>query len=187
MLIVLIISIIVIVTNYILGAKLFEWPRNKEYYNNVKNINTIRKPEIAPEPQYVLLLTVFTGILIGIFITFTELTYNSGWYSTIFSIIIIFLYYIEISRRITLTDNSLIFSKAFSKTKVIDIDDIRGAYIYSYNKKFMKGHAFTTKLVIVTTKEKTKFTISSLNNQAILNLIKNNFGVTDYKIYIAKK
>lgn len=184
---VLVLIVILIVLNYFFGARLYTWPQNKEYYKNVKIINTQRTPEIAPDPIYVLALSLAVGASIGLFCALVEFTNQSIWYSVIFSGIIFVLYWIEISRRIKVTDNTLVLSKAFSKTREIPLDEITGIYIYSYNKKFMKGHAFTTKLVLITKNEKMKFTMSSLNNKAVLNMIKNNFGVTDYKIFVANK
>ena len=184
---VLVLVVILIMLNYFLGAKLYTWPQNKEYYKNVRMINTQRTPEIAPDPTYVLTLTLAVGVSIGLFGALVKLTSQSLWYSIIFSVMLFVLYWIDISRRVKVDENALILSKAFSKTKEISLDEITGIYIYSYNKKFMKNHAFTTKLVVITKNEKTKFTISSLNNKAVLNMIKNNFGVTDYKIFIANK
>jgi hypothetical protein len=64
---------------------------------------------------------------------------------------------------------------------------ITGMYIYSYNKKFLKNHAYTTKLVVVEDSgKKHKFSLSSLDNKAVLNLMKDTFGVTNNKMYIAK-
>ena len=61
-------------------------------------------------------------------------------------------------------------------------------YLYSWNKKFLKKHALTTKLVITTNSDKKyKFVISSLDNKAVLNLLKENFGVINNKMYIGKK
>ena len=55
-------------------------------------------------------------------------------------------------------------------------------------KRFLKNHAHTTKLVVSTRTDKTyKFVLSSLNYKAVLNMMKENFGITDYKIYMTKK
>ncbi len=178
--------LVVTILHYFLGAKLFMLPKNPEYYRNVKNINTIHKPEIAPDPQYILLLTLVAGIAMGLFIALVDRYHLGDWYNVIFILLITCLYGVEISRRIRLTDNSLVLEKALSKTKEIPLDDIEGMYLYSYGKKFMKRHSFTTKLVVATDKEKIKFTISSLNNKAILNMMKNNFGIENYKMYIVK-
>ncbi|MBQ9267798.1 MAG: hypothetical protein IJ217_05960 [Clostridia bacterium] len=181
------ITVGVIFVNYFLGAKLYQRPRNDAYRHNVGNINTIKMPEIAPDPQYILLLTFFTGILIGLFIALVNKSGNSYLYSVVFSVIIGVLYWIEISRRVKITEYSLVLSKALAKSIEIPLNEILGIYIYSPHKKFMDGHMLTTKLVVVTRDKETKFTISSLNKKAVLNIIKNNFGVTDYKIFIANK
>ena len=74
----------------------------------------------------------------------------------------------------------------FTETE-LDATKIRGMYIYSYNKKFLKSHAYTTKLVITDTDNHiTKYTLSSLDNKAVLNMMKESFGVNSYKMFISK-
>ena len=86
-----------------------------------------------------------------------------------------------------LKEDKLILSKAFSKKVELYGNQIKGIYIYSFNKKFLKKRALTTKLVVVTKTDKFyKFTLSSIDNKAVLNMIKENFGVTEYKMYIGK-
>lgn len=185
--IVFLLILVVTILQYFLGAKLYMLPKNEGYYHNVKNINTIHNPEIAPEPRYILLLTVIAGSAIGLFAALVERYHYNTWYTFLFIVLVTCLYGIEISRRIRLTDHTLVLERAFAKTKEIPFDEIQGMYIYSYEKRFMKGHAFTTKLVVVTAKEKIKFTISSLNHKAVLHMMKDNFGVEEYKMFIANK
>lgn len=185
MIVVLVLIATIIFLNYFLGYKLYKEPKKDEFFHNVKNINTIKMPEIAPDPQYILLITILSGVLIGLFISFTEKINQSSFYSFVFTITIGILYLIEISRRVRLTDESLSLSRLFAKTKEIPLNDINGMYIFSPNKKFMNGHSFTTKLVVCTHNNNIRFTISSLNKKAIINMMKNNFGISDYKIFVA--
>lgn len=96
------------------------------------------------------------------------------------------LYLIEISRKILLTSDSLEFERMFFRTKKIPLDKIDGMYIYSYNKKFLNKNAFTTKLVVVNGNNKYKFTLSGISPKVVLNMMKDNFGISDYKMYIKK-
>ena len=103
-------------------------------------------------------------------------------------LIITICYLIEITRKITIKDDKLILSKMFSKKVEIYGNQIKGIYIYSFNKKFLKKRALTTKLVVVEKTDKFhKFTLSSLDNKAVLNMLKENFGVQNYKMYIEKR
>ena len=52
----------------------------------------------------------------------------------------------------------------------------------------MNNHAYTVKLVVAQTSKKlTKFALSSIDNRAIMNMIKDNFGVKKNKMYIANQ
>ena len=52
----------------------------------------------------------------------------------------------------------------------------------------MNNHAYTVKLVVAqTSKKPTKFALSSIDNRAIMNMIKDNFGVKKNKMYIANQ
>ena len=185
MLIVIILAIVIVFINYFLGYKLYKEPNNKAYFNNVKNINTIKMPEVAPGPKYVLSITLLCGISLGMFIALSNKIGGKIIYNYAFVFLIGIIYIIEISRRIKITENALVLSSAFTKAKEIPLEEISGIYIYSFSKRFMKKHALTTKLIVVTKDKKIKFTISSLSKPAILNIIKNNFGVTDNKIFVA--
>ena len=185
LLIALLLAAVALAVNYFLSYKLYKEPENKSYFNNVKNVNTIKMPEIAPGPKYILYVTLLCGIAMGLFLSLVDLTNEKGIYGFIFVVMVSVIYIIEISRRIKITENSLALSRAFAKTKEIPLEEIKGIYIYSFFKRFMKKHALTTKLVVVTKDKKIKFTISSLSKPAVLNIIKNNFGVTDNKIYVA--
>ena len=94
----------------------------------------------------------------------------------------------EITKRISIREGVITLSGFLLKTKQIDISRITGMYIYSYNRKFMKGHAYTVKLVIVDDSGKrTKYTLSSIDNRAVTNMMKENFGIEKNKMYIAKR
>jgi hypothetical protein len=60
-------------------------------------------------------------------------------------------------------------------------------YIYSYTKKFLKKRALTTKLIVVTKTDKFyKFVLSSLDNKAVLNMIKET-DVSEYIVELLKE
>lgn len=177
-----------IAINYFLEYKLYSVPKNEGYFNNVTEFNIEREKYISPQPLYVTMISIFTGIMLGLYISFCEYFHVNKILMMIVSIAILVCYFIEITRNISLVDGNLILSKAFSKKIVINATSIKGMYLYSWNKKFLKKHALTTKLVITTNSDKKyKFVISSLDNKAVLNLLKENFGVINNKMYIGKK
>ena len=97
-------------------------------------------------------------------------------------------YLVEISRSVSIENNKIILSKAFSKKVELFGTSVRGMYVYSYNKNFLKKNALTTKLVITTNNNKTyKFVLGGLNYKSVLNMMKDCFGITEYKLYISKK
>lgn len=102
--------------------------------------------------------------------------------------LLIICYVIEISRSINIENNKIILKKAFAKKIELYGTSVKGMYIYSYNKNFLKKHALTTKLIITTNDNmKYKFVLGSLNYKAVLNLMKECFGITEYKIYLEKR
>ena len=182
------IIIVFIVINYFLGYKLYSVPKNEKYFNNVTALDFSKGKYICPEPRYVILISIFTGVMIGIYVALASILDFNKWIALIVVLVICVCYLIEITRAIIIRDDKLILSKIFSKKVELYGNDIKGMYIYSYNKKFLKSHALTTKLVIITKTEKTyKFVLSSLNNKSVLNMMKENFGVTEYKMFISKK
>lgn len=177
-----------IAINYFLEYKLYSVPKNEGYFNNVTEFNIEREKYISPQPLYVTMISIFTGIMLGLYVSLCEYFHVNKILMMIVSIAIFVCYFIEITRNISLVDGNLILSKAFSKKIVINATSIKGMYLYSWNKKFLKKHALTTKLVITTNSDKKyKFVISSLDNKAVLNLLKENFGVINNKMYIGKK
>ncbi len=183
-------GIIVLLTliNLLLGAKLYKEPKESGYYTNVTDIDYSREKNICASPKYIAGTSIIVGILLGLYVAFLTSFNMSGLLFTATTLIIIVMYLFELTRRITLKDGKLILSKFFFITKEINLSEIKGMYIYSYNKKFLKSHAYTTKLVITnSTGARIKFTLSSIDNRAVLNLMKDNFGINSYKMYIAKK
>ena len=177
-----------IVLNYFLGVKLYSEPQNPNYFTNVTHLNFQKNKYITPQPKYVVLISILVGILFGIYIFLAVNLSINKWFALSILLILLVCYLSEISRKIIIRDDKLILSKAFSKTIEIYGKDIKGMYIYSYNKKFLKKHALTTKLVVVTkTDRKYKYVLSSLNNKSVLNMMNETFGVTSYKMFIAKK
>lgn len=182
------IIVIFIIINYFLEYKLYNVPSNTGYFNNVAEFNLEKDKYISPRPLYVTLASILTGITIGIYLALSNYFQVNKILVFIIALLLFFCYLIEITRNISLIDGKIILSKAFSKKIVINVTSIKGMYLYSWNKKFLKKHALTTKLVITTNLDKKyKFVVSSLDNRAILNLMKENFGINNNKIYIGKE
>lgn len=176
-----------IFVNYFLGYKLYKEPSNKNYFSNVNHYNTINGKDIMASPKYVGVLSTLLGLFLGIYIVLCDLVQMNiilKW-STV--TVLFILYLIEITRKITLTDEYLELSKIFSPTKKIALNDIDGMFVYSYNKKFLNKRAFTTKLIVASGKKKYKFTLSSIDVKAVTNMMKDNFGITENKIFVSKK
>lgn len=190
MLIIYIISVIMLLLiglNLFLSYKLYEVPTNQEYFNNVTEINLEKERNIAANPKYIVFISIITGILMGIYLAYSTAKGVHSIIVPIMMIIIFYLYLVELTRSITLKDGVLTLSKLFVSHE-IDARRIKGMYIYSYNKKFLKKHAYTTKLVIVEDNDKiTKFTLSSIDNRSILNMMKESFGINSNKMFISKR
>lgn len=174
-----------VILNYLLGKFLYKEPKNKNYFSNVRNCNTINKKNLMASPKYVTVLSILVGIFFGSYYflcTLCEVNSTLFW-----SLILVLsvLYLVEITRKISVTDENLEFEKIFSPTRKIPVNLISGIYIYSFKKKFLNKRALTTKLVVVTNKEKYKFTLSSIDIKPVLNMMKENFGITENKIFIA--
>ena len=181
------IIIFFIFLNYFWGYKLYTVPKSEKYFNNVSELNFSKGRYISPEPKYVVMLSIIMGIVIGIYIALASFYQINKWFA--FGVIALLFgeYLIEITRAIIIREDKLILSKLFSKKIELDGRDVKGMYIYSYNKKFLKGHAITTKLVISTKNgKKYKFVLSSLNNKSVLNMMKENFGIKNNKMFISK-
>lgn len=183
-----VIIIVLIFINYFFSIKLYSIPQNKAFFNNINVLNFEKERYITPSPKYVALISIFTGTVIGMYLAIVNML-KTNKLIAIFVITTIFIcYLIEITRKIIIKDDKLILTKVFFIRKEFYVNQINGIYIYSYNKKFLKKRALTTKLVVVSKTDKFyKFTLSSLDNKAVLNMIKENFGVSDYKMYIDKK
>lgn len=176
-----------IFVNYFLGYKLYEEPNNKAYFSNVNHYNTVNGRNIMASPKYVGILSILFGLFSGTYLILCE-TVNMNIVLRWSTVTILFiLYLIEITRKISLNDEYLELEKVFAPTKKIKLNDIDGIFIYSYNKKFLNKRAFTTKLIVVTGSKRYKFTLSSIDVKAVTNMMKDNFGVTENKIFVAKK
>lgn len=180
------IIILLALTNLILGIKLYEKPNEEGYFNNVGKVDLNRERNILAEPKHISFLSIITGILIGLYFALLSALEMHGGIFLLTVLLLFFMYLKEIKRKITLKDGKLILTHVFTE-KELDATKIRGMYIYSYNKKFLKSHAYTTKLVITDNDNRiTKYTLSSLDNKAVLNLMKESFGINSYKMYISK-
>ena len=182
------IIVLFIFLTYFLGFKLYSEPENEGYFNNVNELNFEKTKYIAPNPKYITSISILVGIFIGTYLALCSKFVISSIVSTIIVLIVFWCYLVEITRRIIIQDNKIILSKLFSKKIELNGLSINGMYIYSFTKKFLKKHALTTKLVITTNNNKKyKFVLSGIDNKAVLNMMKENFGIVDYKMYIGKK
>lgn len=184
---ILVVTLVILFLNYYLGAKLYMIPKNDAYFNNVKEINLEKLKEINPNPKYVLPRIALYAIIIGAFYAVCKAVGVNSWIPTLYAGVLILLYVVELSKSISLNDNDLVLSKFLSKDICIPVTAIDGMYIYSYAPKFMNKHNHTTKLVITSAGKHYKYTPSSLEKQAILNMMKYNFGINDCKMFVAKK
>lgn len=176
-----------IFANYFLGHKLYKEPSNEGYFSNVNHYNTINRKDIMASPKYVGILSILLGLFIGMYMVLCDLVkMNTALKCSTIAILFV-LYLVEITRKITLTDDCLEMGKFFAPTKKIALNDIDGMFVYSYNKKFLNKRAFTTKLVVAAGAKKYKFTLSSIDVKAVTNMMKENFGITENKIFVAKK
>ncbi len=187
--IVSVIILILIFINVFLGEKLYKEPENTyPYFNNVNSINLVKEKHMLASPKYIVKVSILTGMVLGLYIALASVNNVNNWFTFGMAIIILSAYLIELTREITLVDGKIVLSKFLSKTKEIDSRNVTGMYIYSYNKRFLNHNAYTTKLVIVENGKKiTKFTLSSLDNKSVLNMMKDSFGIVSNKMYIAKK
>lgn len=176
-----------IFVNYFLGYKLYKEPSNKSYFSNVNHYNTINKKDIMASPKYIGFLSIMLGLFLGMYLVLCGLVQMNPILKWITIFVLFILYLIEISRKITLDNEVLKLEKLFSPTQKIDLNSIDGMYVYSYNKRFLNKRAFTTKLIVVSGSKKYKFTLSSIDVKAVINMMKDNFGITENKIFVAKK
>lgn len=181
------IILVLSILNFYLGEKLYKVPKDENYFRNVEEYNFSKSKEIGPDPKYVVIISIATGILLGLYFGLTAICNANGIVILFTVLLVMYSYLSEITRRVSLRDGVLVFSKFLSPKKEIDASKVIGMYIYSYNKRFMKNHAYTVKLVVTENNgKKTKFTISSIDNRAVMNLMKENFGVQRNKMYIAQ-
>jgi hypothetical protein len=183
-----IIIVILVALNFFLGEKLYSVPKDTRYFNNVEKYDCLKNREITPDPKYVVTISISTGVLLGLYLGLSAICGVNGIVVTLATALICVCYLMEITKRISIREGVITLSGFLLKTKQIDISRITGMYIYSYNRKFMKGHAYTVKLVIVDDSGKrTKYTLSSIDNRAVMNMMKENFGIEKNKMYIAKR
>ncbi|MBQ6860316.1 MAG: hypothetical protein IJO08_01560 [Clostridia bacterium] len=179
---------IVAIINLVLGERLYKLPNDKAFFNNVNSVNLEKEKYIAANPRHVVALSVLTGALVGLYLGLARVNEVNASIITVAILFILVIYFMELTRTITLKEGKLTFSRFLYKTRTFDATKITGIYIYSYNKKFLKKHAYTTKLVVVEDNgKKFKFSLSSLDNKSVLNMMKDSFGVVNNKMYIANK
>ena len=181
------ILLVLFILNYVLGNVLYCEPSTLGYSSNVKNYNTINNRNIMASPKYVTILSALLGIFLGAYCKLCQVLEINKYIIYGVTILLLIAYLVEITRKITITDENLEFEKMFCPTKKIPLNKIDGIYIYSYNKKFLNKRALTTKLVVCTGSEKYKFTISSIDVKAVLSMMKDNFGITENKIFVKNK
>lgn len=176
---------IFIILHYSLGHCLYQEPKNEAYFSNVKHYNVIHQRDIMPSPSYIIVSSILLGIGMGVYISLAQRV-QMNWWLTIGTVLLLsLLYLVELTRKITLNDEELILERMLGKTRRIPLNQIDGMYLFSWNKKFLDKNALTTKLVVVTGKKKYPFTLSGIEPRAVMNMMKENFGVTENKMFIA--
>lgn len=179
---------ILVALNFFLGERLYKIPKDTNYFNNVEEYDISSNKEITADPKYVLTISILTGILLGSYLGLATICNVHNIIVTLGTVTICCCYLAEITRRVAIRDGVLVLSRFLMPKKEIDANRITGIYLYSYNRKFMDNHAYTVKLVVAQTSKKlTKFALSSIDNRAIMNMIKDNFGVKKNKMYIANQ
>lgn len=179
---------ILVALNFFLGERLYKIPKDTNYFNNVEEYNISSNKEITADPKYVLTISILTGILLGSYLGLATICNVHNIIVTLGTVTICCCYLAEITKRVAIRDGVLVLSRFLMPKKEIDANRITGIYLYSYNRKFMDNHAYTVKLVVAQTSKKlTKFALSSIDNRAIMNMIKDNFGVKKNKMYIANQ
>lgn len=179
---------ILVALNFFLGERLYKIPKDTNYFNNVEEYNISSNKEITADPKYVLTISILTGILLGSYLGLATVCNVHNIIVTLGTVTICCCYLAEITRRVAIRDGVLVLSRFLMPKKEIDANRITGIYLYSYNRKFMDNHAYTVKLVVAQTSKKLiKFALSSIDNRAIMNMIKDNFGVKKNKMYIANQ
>lgn len=182
------IMFVLIVINWFLGENLYILPKENGFFNNVTQYNLNKEKDIAADPKYVLLISAVTGILIGLYLAFASIIGIENILITIMALLVFICYLMEITRKIEIREGQVILYDLIFRNRIIESTKIKGMYIYSYNKQFLNKHAYTTKLVITLVDDKRiKFTLSSLDYKAVLNMMKDNFGIVSYKMFLAKK
>ncbi len=177
---------VLIIVNFVLSEKLYKIPSNNAYFNNVTALNLSKNKYLSANPRYVTTISILTGIFMGAYLALANKNEVESWVTVSTLLLLCIVYFMEITRRVMLQEGVLTLSRFLYPTKNIDATRVTGIYIYSYNKKFLKTHAYTTKLVVVESDgKKTKFSLSSLNNKAVLSMMKDVFGVNNNKMFIA--
>ena len=85
-----------IAINYFLEYKLYSVPKNEGYFNNVTEFNIEREKYISPQPLYVTMISIFTGIMLGLYISLCEYFHVNKILMMIVSIAIFVCYFIDI-------------------------------------------------------------------------------------------
>ena len=92
--------------------------------------------------------------MIGMYVALDEYFKMNKIVELVVVVLLTICYLVEISRSVSIENNKIILSKAFSKKIELFGTSDRGMYVYSYNKNFLKNNALTTKLVITTSNNK---------------------------------
>ena len=187
MYIVSVLMILFTVLNYVFGCVLYKEPEDETFFENVHQVTIEKNRYILPEPRYALISSMVTGLMLGLYLSLAKYYHVSKWMVILATAVVSVSYLFEMTRKLVLDSEYLTHTRFFLIKKAIPVSEIKGLFVYSYNKKWLKQHALTTKLV-VTLKNGKKYpiTLASFSNKKIFNMLKDNFGITHHKMYIFK-
>lgn len=123
------ILLILFILNYALGKVLYYEPSNLGYSSNVRNYNIINNRNIMASPKYVIVLSALLGIFLGVYCKLGQVLETNGFVIWGMVLLLLIAYLIEITRKITITDENLELEKMFCTTKKIPLNTIDGIYI----------------------------------------------------------
>ena len=180
--------IFLVVSNFVFSKIMYKKPPTNDYDNNVKEIVVTKERFILPDSKYVLGISILVGIVMGLYLALCKYAGTNSLLSLVVVIFVAFFYLFDMTRGIHLDEEKIMLQHGCGMKKTIPLKEIKGMFVYSYNKKFLLQHALTTKLVVTTRNEKQYvYTISSLNYKKVLNMMKENFGIISHKMYVYKQ
>ena len=136
--------------NWVFSIVLYKLPEDQGYFHNVNQVHIEKNRYILPEPRYAVVSSIMSGCMIGLYMALAKYYLVNSKVITGIAVLLFMCYLVEMTRKIVLDEENLTSYRFFFIRKRIPVSSIQGMYIYSYNKKWLKQHALTSKLVVVT-------------------------------------